>query len=138
MLMRVMGVDYGDARTGIAVSDETCTIVGDVWVINESNMQKTVESVVSEAIARQVGTIVVGYPKNMDGSIGPRAVKSEELVELIRSKCDIDVVLSDERLSTSFAHKILTDSGKHGKKRKKIIDAVAASIILESYLRIRN
>ena len=133
--MRIMAIDFGDSRTGIAVSDESAVLAGEAWVILEKSQTALAQKIAAEAAARGVGAIVVGYPKNMNGTIGPRAEKSEQLAELLRAHCSIEVVLWDERLTTISADRILTDSGKHGKKRKKIIDAVAASMILESYLR---
>jgi len=132
--VRIMAVDFGDARTGIAISDTSGTIAGDAWVIHERNQERVAQAIVKEAELRDVGTIAIGYPKNMNGTIGLRAEKSEQLAELIRSLCSLEVALWDERLTTSDAHRILTDTGRHGKKRKKTIDAVAASLILESYL----
>ena len=132
--MRMMAVDYGDARTGVAVSDESRTLTGDAWVVQSKCVGEVAQAVAGEAAARGVVRIVVGYPKNMDGSVGPRAEKSERFAELLRSVCDIEVVLWDERLTTMSAHRVLTDVGKFGKKRKKTVDAVAASLILEGYL----
>ena len=132
--MRVMAIDYGDARTGVAVSDLSATLVGETWVIQEKNQKAVAATIAEEAISREISIIVVGYPKNMDGTIGPMAEKSGQLAELLRSQCDIKVVLWDERLTTVSAHRILDETDRHGKKRKKIIDAVAASMILESYL----
>jgi len=130
-----MAVDFGDARTGVAVSDLLGTLAGEAWVIHEWNMERVAQTLAEEAVARDVGTVVVGYPKNMNGTIGPRAEKSENLKQLIETKCDIEVLLWDERMTTMSAHRILSDTGKRGKKRKQTIDAVAASLILESYLR---
>ena len=132
--MRIMAIDFGDARTGVSVSDATLTLAGDSWVIHSRNMQDTAKTIVDEAVSRDVSKIVVGYPKNMDGSIGIRAEKSERLSEIIRSLCDIEIILWDERMTTMSAARILTDTGKFGKKRKNTIDAVAASLILENYL----
>ena len=132
--MRILAVDYGDARTGFAVSDLLNTMAGEAWVLPERHAEKVAEHIVSEAKKRDVGTIVLGYPKNMDGTLGPRAEKSEALSELVRAMCDIPVVMWDERRTTVDAHRILTDVGKHGKKRKDTVDAVAASLILEGYL----
>ena len=132
--MRIMAVDYGDARTGIAVSDASATLAGDAWVIHEKDQNKAAMSIAAEAGARGAGLIVVGYPRNMDGTIGPRAEKSGRLAELIGAQCDIEVTLWDERMTTMGAHRILTETGRHGRKRKATIDAVAASLILESYL----
>jgi len=132
--MKIMAVDYGDVRTGLAVSDPSATLAGEAWVIQEKNMQEAARIIAAEATARGVAAIVVGYPKNMNGTVGPRAEKSEQLTEHLRKLCDIEIALWDERMTTMSAHRILTDTGKHGKKRKKTIDAVAASLILESYL----
>jgi len=136
--MRVLAVDFGNFRTGIAVSDESATLAGEAWVIQERKMSSVAAIVASEAVSRGAQAIVVGNPINMDGSIGPRAEKSEHLADMLRSQCDIEVVLWDERLTTMSAHRILADTGRYGKKRKKNIDAVAASLILESYLAFLN
>ena len=133
-LMRVMAIDYGDSRTGVAVSDLSATIVGDAWVIHEKNQTKVLLTVASEAAARNVGTIVIGHPRNMNGTIGPRARKSEQIAELLRELSSFDVVLWDERMTTVSAFRVLDDVGRHGKERKNAVDAVAASLILESYL----
>ena len=131
---RIMAIDYGDARTGVAVSDESLTLTGDAWVVQSRRMADVAQAIIDEAAARSVSRIIVGYPKNMDGSIGPRAEKSEQLTELLRSLCDVEILLWDERMTTISAQRVLTDVGKYGKKRKKTIDAVAASLILDSYL----
>ena len=133
-----MAIDYGDARTGIAVSDESASLTGETWVIPEKSQVVLARAITAEAAARGVGVIVVGYPKNMNGTIGQRAGKSELLAEYLRGQCDIDVVLWDERMTTISAHRILSDAGRHGKKRKNTVDAVAASLILESYLQYIN
>ena len=132
--MRSMAIDYGDARTGLAVSDLTGTLAGEAWTVKEWNAERLADTIVSEAKARGVGTFVLGYPKNMDGSAGPRAEKSEALAQMLRERCDIPVILWDERRTTGDAHRILTDAGKHGKKRKACVDAVAATLILQGYL----
>jgi len=132
---RILAVDYGDARTGVAVSDPSLTLVGDAWVVQSKRTADAAQAIVDEAAARGVSRIVVGHPKNMDGSIGPRAEKSEQFAVLLRSLCDVEVLLWDERMTTLSAQRVLTDVGKFGKKRKNTIDAVAASLILESYLR---
>jgi putative Holliday junction resolvase len=136
--MRVLAVDFGDVRTGLAVSDESAKIAGEAWVLNKKSLQAAAEAIVAEAAARKASLIVVGYPKNMNGSVGPRAEKSERLAELIRESCDVEVVLWDERLTTMSANRILSDTGRYGKKRKETVDAVAASLILESYLAYMN
>lgn len=132
--MRIMAIDFGDRRTGVAVSDISATIVGDTWVIVSDDLEHAAEEILTAASERSVGKIVIGYPKRMDGSIGFRAEKSEALAEVLRSKSEAEVILWDERLTTAGAHKILDNVGKHGKKRKKALDIIAASLILESYL----
>lgn len=132
--MRVMAVDYGDARTGIAFSDLTGTLVGETMVLKTYSEEKALAEVCAVIASRKPDAIVVGYPKNMNGTIGPRAEKSERFAALLREATGLPVELRDERLTTVDAHRILTDAGKHGKKRKETVDAVAASLILESYL----
>ena len=132
--MRILAVDYGDVRTGLCLSDPTGTIAGNAWVITERNQTTVAQTIADEAAAHEAGRIVVGYPKNMDGTAGFRAEKSEQLANLLRERCDVDVVLWDERLTTMSAHRILSEAGKRGKKRKQTVDAVAASLILEDYL----
>jgi len=135
-----MAIDYGDARTGVAVSDLSLTLAGDSFVIQSKIIKETSRLVAEEAKKREVSCIIVGYPKNMDGSVGVRAEKSEKFTELLRSdlnQCDlsnVEIKLWDERLTTVSAHKVLSDVGKRGKKRKATVDAVAAALILEGYL----
>jgi len=129
-----MAIDYGDARTGVAVSDESATLAGEAWVVHCKSAKETARIVTDEANKRGVSSIVVGFPKNMDGTAGPRAKKSEHFTGLLRSLSNVEVKLWDERLTTVSAQRLLGDVGKYGKKRKKSIDAVAASLILESYL----
>jgi len=133
--MRIMAIDYGDVRTGISVSDATATLAGESWVLQAKSQKSAAQTIADEARAREVSVIVVGYPKNMDGTVGPRAEMSERLADHLRSLIEAEVVLWDERLTTMSAHRILSDSGKATKKHKKTIDAVAASLILESYLK---
>ena len=135
--MRIMAIDYGDARTGVAVSDLSASVVGDTWVIQSRNDNHTSRSIIDEAIKRDVKCIVVGFPKNMDGTVGARAEKSGQFAELLRSllsQQDTQVVLWDERLTTKSANRILTETGTFGKKRKNTVDAVAAALILEGYM----
>lgn len=132
--MRVMAVDYGDTRTGIAFSDMSGTLVGETCVIKSYSMERTIERVLGAIEEKQPEIVVVGYPKNMNGTVGPRAEKSAQFVELLGQKTRVPVILRDERLTTVDAHRILSDVGKRGKKRKNTVDAVAASLILENYL----
>ena len=132
--MRIMGIDYGDARTGLAVSDELNILVGEAWTLNEWNPERVADAIAQEAQKRNVRRLVLGLPKNMDGSEGPRAEKCRDFAELLRSKTDIELVMWDERRSSIEAHAILHANGKREKKHRKTVDAVAASLILEGYL----
>ena len=132
--MRIMAIDLGDARTGLAVSDPTGTICGEAWTVEEWNMERLSETICTEAVARQVGQLVLGLPKNMDGTEGPRAEKSRAFSELLRKNTDSPVAFWDERRSSVEAHQILHANGKREKKHRKTVDVVAASLILEGYL----
>ena len=132
--MRVMAIDYGDARIGLAVSDLTGMICGDAWTMEEWNMERASQRIAEEANKRDVGTLVLGLPRNMDGSEGPRAEKSREFAEMLKKDSGLEVVLWDERRSSIEAHAILHANGKKEKKHRKTVDAVAASLILEGYL----
>ena len=131
--MRVMAIDYGDARTGIAVSDALGLIAGDTFVISQWDPEALADAIVSEARARDVGTLVLGLPRNMDGTEGPRAEKSRAMKALLEAR-GMSVVLWDERRTTVDAHRILRENGKKEKKHRATVDAVAAALILEGYL----
>lgn len=132
--MRILAIDYGDARTGIAVSDLTGSIVGQTTVIHSRNAEKTAAEIAR--LAQQCGAqrLVMGFPRNMDGSEGPRAALYRDFAALVGEKTGLEVVLWDERRTTVEAHAILSDCNRRGKKRKETVDAVAASLILEGYL----
>lgn len=132
--MRIMGIDYGDARTGLAVSDEMNILVGEAWTVNEWDVNRLAETIVNEASARKVGRLVLGLPKNMDGTEGARADKCRALAAMLEGMTDIPIVMWDERRSSIEAHAILHANGKKEKKHRKTVDAVAASLILEGYL----
>ena len=132
--MRIMGIDYGDARTGVAISDLLCSIVGTTYVVPSRNTEKAVADIVKLAKDNDVGKIVVGLPKNMDGTEGPRAELCRGFAQTLREATGLEVDMWDERRTTVEAHNILSDCNYHGKKRKNTVDAVAASLILEGYL----
>lgn len=132
--MRVMGIDYGDARTGIAISDLLCSIVGRTEVIHSRNPEKTLEQIKKLVRENEVGRIVMGLPKNMDGSEGPRAQLCREFGAKVEEATGVPVAMWDERRTTVEAHNILSEHNYHGKKRKNTVDAVAAGLILEGYL----
>ena len=132
--MRVLAIDYGDARTGIAVSDASGMIVGRTTVIHSYNGNKTAQEIARLVKETGAERLVMGFPRNMDGSEGPRANLYREFAKKVEAVCGMEVVLWDERRTTVEAHNILSDCNYHGKKRKNTVDAVAASLILEGYL----
>lgn len=136
--MRIMGIDYGDARTGVAISDLLCSIVGSATVIPSRNPEKAIADIVRLADENQVGEIVVGLPKNMDGTEGSRAQLCRAFADRLHEATGLPVVMWDERRTTVEAHNILSAHNYHGKKRKDTVDAVAASLILEGYLAFRK
>jgi len=133
-MQRIMAIDYGDQRIGLAVSDLLGIMCGEAWTMQEWNMERAVERIAEEAKQRDVGTLVLGLPKNMDGTEGPRAEKSRYFRELLITATGLPVVLWDERRSSIEAHAILHAAGKKEKNHRKTVDAVAASLILEGYL----
>lgn len=137
-MMKILAVDYGDARTGIAISDLLCSIVGSTTVIHSRNREKTLAEVVKLVQTNGVGELVVGLPKNMDGSEGPRAELCRAFAAQLEEATGLPVKLWDERRTTVEAHNILSAHNYHGKKRKDTVDAVAASLILEGYLGFRG
>lgn len=133
--MIIMSVDLGKARTGIAVSDASCQFAFPKEVITEYNTERLVEKVCEKAKEFSAERVVVGYPKNMDGTLGERAQECAAIAEQIKEKSGLEVVLWDERCTTVTAHNYLSMNNVRGKKRKQTVDAVAAVIILEDYLR---
>ena len=129
-----MGIDYGDARTGVAISDLLCSIVGSTCVVPSRNTEKAIADIVKLAKDNQVGLIVVGLPRNMDGTEGNRAELCREFAGKLAEATGLEVTMWDERRTTVEAHNILSEHNYHGKKRKNTVDAVAASLILEGYL----
>ena len=132
--MRIMAIDYGDAHTGIAISDPTGFLAGFTTTIDAYRPEIVMQRITE--LARQHGAeeLVLGHPKNMDGTLGPRAEKAEAMAALLKEATGLPVVLWDERRTTIDAHQILMAGGKNAKKRKTVVDAVAASLILEGYL----
>ena len=132
--MRIMAIDYGDARIGLAVSDMLGMLCGEAWTMEEWDMERASKRIAEEAKKREVGTLVLGLPKNMDGTEGPRAEKSRKFKEMLTIDSGLPVILWDERRSSIEAHAILHAVGKKEKSHRKSVDAVAASLILEGYL----
>ena len=137
-MMKIMGIDYGDARTGVAISDLLCSIVGSTTVVPSRNTDKAIADIVKLAKDNMVGEIVVGLPKNMDGTEGARAQLCREFADKLKEATGLPVAMWDERRTTVEAHNILSQHNYHGQKRKNTVDAVAASLILEGYLAFRK
>ena len=135
---KIMGIDYGDARTGVAISDLLCSIVGSTCVVPSRNREKAVADIVRLCKDNMVGEIVVGLPRNMDGSEGPRAQLCREFAEVLKEATGLPVAMWDERRTTVEAHNILSQHNYHGTKWKETVDAVAASLILEGYLAFKK
>ncbi len=136
--MRIMAVDFGDSRTGIAVCDRDEILASPLTVINEYNFEKCAEKVAELSKKEKAELIVVGLPKNMDGSSGERAEKCTEFARLVGEISGLPTEMWDERRTTVTAHNYLNETNVRGKKRKAVVDAVAATIILESYLEYRK
>lgn len=132
--MKIMSIDYGDVRTGIAMSDIRGLLASPYTVINESYQPKLVDKIIDIINENRIGKIIIGLPRNMDGSYGYRCDECKSLGVAIKEKIDIDIDFEDERLTTVMAHNILSDNNVRGKKRKDIVDAVSAVMILQSYL----
>ena len=132
--MRIMAVDYGDARTGVAVSDPTGFLAGQTFLIKSRKEEVVLSELAALAEGQGAREIVMGYPKNMDGTVGPRAEKCEALAGKLRALTGLPVILWDERRTTVAAHQILGGQGIRAKNRKDKVDSVAATLILEGYL----
>lgn len=130
-----MAIDYGDQRIGIAVSDAMAILVGDAWTMKEWKMERAVKKIAEEVKTRGVGLIVLGLPKNMDGTEGERAAISREFGAKLQEATGLEVKFWDERRSSIEAHAILHANGRREKDHRKNVDAVAASLMLEGYLR---
>ena len=136
--MRIMSVDFGDSRTGIAFCDKDEMLASPLTVIHEKNFQKCAEKAAELAKSEKAELIVVGYPKNMNNTIGERAEKCERFGNLLKELASLPVVMWDERQTTVSATYYLNETNVRGKKRKNVVDAVAAVIILESYMGFRK
>ena len=136
--MKIMAIDYGDAHTGVAISDRTLTLTGFSTVITAYRPEAVIEKLLPLIKEHEVSELVFGHPLNMDGTRGPRAEKAEGFAEMLRAATSLPVTLWDERRTTVDAHNILLNNGKRAKERKKTVDAVAASLMLEGYLTFKK
>ena len=131
---KILGVDYGDKRTGIAVSDPTGMLASGIMTVREGGMRGTARRVAAEAAKCGAVAIVVGLPKNMDGSEGPRAELVRVFASLLAEETPLDIHFCDERMSTMEAYRFLSATETYGKKRKDVVDTLSAEIILQSWL----
>jgi putative Holliday junction resolvase len=129
-----MAIDYGAAHTGVAISDPTGFLAGYTTTIHSRKEEVVLSELSRLAQENQVEQLVLGLPRNMDGTEGPRAELSRDFAVKVEQTVGLPVVLWDERRTTVDAHRILSEAGQNAKKRKKTVDAVAASLILEGYL----
>lgn len=136
--MKIMAVDYGDARTGLAVCDRTEYLASPVGVIHDRTFESVLRKVAAAVVEFDVGMVVIGHPLNMNGSAGPRAKLCESFAEKLGELVSVPVRLWDERGTTVSAIGYLNETDTRGKKRKEVVDAVAATIILESFLNYRK
>ena len=137
---RILGVDFGDTRTGLAVSDASRFLASGIGYVSPGGIVKTADKVAEVALEQKVSAIVVGLPKNMDGSEGFRADRCREFANLLRERLpDIPVEMMDERMTTMSASRYLNETNTRGQKRKGVIDTLSAQIILQNALdRLKN
>lgn len=132
---RILSVDFGDTRTGLAISDELRFLASGIGYISPGGIEKTAAAVAEEVKKLGVTAVVVGHPLNMNGTEGPRAARAAEFADLLRGRLDgVEVVLFDERMTTMAAARYLNETNSRGKKRKGVIDTLSAQIILQNFL----
>lgn len=136
--MVILSIDYGDARTGVAVCDKLEMLASPVTVIHEKNAENLADRIAEIAREKHAELLVLGLPKNMDGTEGFRAENCRLFASVLQQKINLPLDFEDERLTTVSAHNALNLTDTRGKKRKEIVDAVSAVIILEDYLRKRK
>ncbi len=130
--MRILGLDLGEERIGVALSDPQGWLAAPLTVLPGKSFKAALAAIEKMVVEHQVGRVVVGYPRSLDGTLGPQAQRVDRHVELLRSRLPVPVVLWDERLSTAQAKRMIHEAGK--RVRRDRIDAAAAAIILQSYL----
>lgn len=133
-MVKLLGIDYGDARTGLAYSDDLGLIAIGAGCVKSYNPEKAADEIVKKAKDWNIGLMVLGKPINMNGIEGPRAQACKDFAQMLMARTDIPVVMIDERRTTVQAHEILTETGVFGKKRKGVVDSLAAEIILQTYM----
>ncbi|MBR0423069.1 MAG: Holliday junction resolvase RuvX [Clostridia bacterium] len=136
--MIIMAIDYGKVRTGLAICDKKEILPFPIGVIEEKNMEILCNKITEKTTENNVELVIIGLPKNMDGSLGESAKSAKKLGEKLKAKTDINIDFWDERKTTVTAHEYLNQTNTRGKKRKSIIDTVSATIILQNYLDYRK
>ena len=134
MAGKILGIDYGEARTGMAVSDALGFLANGIGNIEERDINRLINKIAEKAAELSVEKIVMGYPVNMNGTLGPKAEKVAKLAERLKEKTGLTVVLFDERCTTMAAHQFLNETNTRGKKRKGVVDTLSAQIILQNYM----
>ncbi len=133
-MKRIMGIDFGDVRTGIAISDTSCTLASGIATLRAPSLKSLIEKIQALAIQYDIGSIVLGHPINMNGTEGPRSEKAKQFASLLTETLSLPVTLFDERCTTMTAYQILNHTNTASSKRKGIIDTLSAEIILQDYL----
>ena len=131
---KILGVDFGDVRTGLAVSDPSRLLASGIGYVSPGGIEKTADCIADYVRENKISAVVVGKPINMNGTIGPRAERAEKLIRLLEERVSVPVEPMDERLTTVEATRYLNETNTRGNKRKKIIDTLAAQIILQNAL----
>ncbi|MBQ6701329.1 MAG: Holliday junction resolvase RuvX [Clostridia bacterium] len=134
MAEKILGIDYGEARTGLAVSDALGLLANGIGNIEERDINRLINKIAEKAAELGVGKIVLGHPVNMNGTLGPKSEKVKKLAERLKEKTGLQVVLFDERCTTMAAHQFLNETNTRGKKRKGVVDTLSAQIILQNYM----
>lgn len=136
---RILSVDFGDTRTGLALSDISRYLASGIGYVSPGGIVKTADKVAEMAVENKASAVIVGLPKNMDGSEGFRADRAKEFAQLLRDRLDLPVVMFDERMTTMAASRFLNETGTRGAKRKGVVDTLSAQIILQNALdRLKN
>jgi len=136
---KILAVDFGDVRTGLAVSDPSRFLASGIGYISPGGIEKTADAVSNIATEQGVSAIIVGLPKNMDGTEGSRAERCKKFARMVEERCSIPTAMFDERMTTMTASRYLNETNTKGSKRKKVIDTLSAQIILQNCLdRLKN
>ena len=134
MAKKMLGIDYGEARTGLAVSDALGMLANGIGNIEERDINRLLNKIAEKVEEYSIELMVLGYPVNMNGTVGPKAEKVKKLADRLEEKTGVKVVLFDERCTTMAAHKFLNETNLRGKKRKGVVDTLSAQIILQNYM----